>query len=150
MVKVRPAVEGDSLALWEWRNDPLARANSLTSDEVSFARHAAWYANSLASPTRRIYIGLDNELDRIGMVRFDRDDERAIVSINLAPHARGHGLSAPLLAAALETFHAEHPAVVELIAEIKESNTSSLRLFASAGFAPCELNDGLWTYTRSD
>lgn len=150
MVKVRAAVEGDSLALWEWRNDPFARANSLTNDEVSFARHAAWYASSLASQTRRIYIGLDHELDRIGMVRFDRDDERATVSINLAPHARGHGLSAPLLAAAIKTFHAEYPAVVELVAEIKESNVSSLRLFASAGFAPRALKDSLWTYIRSD
>lgn len=150
MVKVRAAVEGDSLVLWEWRNDPLTRANSLTHDEVSFADHAAWFARSLVSPTRRIYIGLDHELDPVGMVRFDRDDARATVSINLAPHARGHGLSAPLLASAIKTFHAEYPTVVELIAQIKESNTSSLRLFASVGFTPRDLKDSLWTYTRCD
>jgi len=148
MVKVRAAVEGDSHALWEWRNDPRTRANSLASTEVALEDHSAWFARSLMSSTRRIFIGVDPDLGRIGMVRFDRDGARSTVSINLAPHARGRGLSAPLLDLAIGAYVAQDPEVSTLVAEVKDGNVASLRLFASAGFTPRAVDDGIWTYLR--
>src|SRR5690606_22792295 len=149
MVAVRAARPDDSRSLWEWRNDPVSRENSHSSAEVPFRDHDAWFTHSLSSARRRIYIALDENEARIGMVSFDADAKRALVSINLAPDARGRGASHPLLEAALDAFHLDRPAVVEVIAEVKESNVASLRLFAAAGFGRVGSSDGVVTLSRS-
>ena len=55
------------------------------------------------------------------------------MSITLAPEARGHGLSRPVLAAGEAAFGARHPGAV-VVAAILPDNLPSQRLFAEAGY----------------
>jgi len=150
MVTVRAAVADDSRMLWRWRNDETARENSISTDEVPFDAHEAWYEGSLRSPSRRIYVGLDDDLDSIGMVRFDREHDHSVVSINLAPQARGRRLALPVLRAGIDRYRDDVGGALALVALIRDSNAPSLRLFTAAGFAPRDLVDGVWTYSRTD
>lgn len=151
-VRLRPAVAADSDRLLEWRNDPVSRAMSLSSEFISREQHEGWYAASLASDRRVILIGEDRATgEPIGMCRFDLEaDGTAEVSINVAPRRRGGGIGSALLTAGLEEFARSHPAVREVGALIRVENPASIRLFEKAGFSRAGAEDGVARFRRAN
>ncbi|OXE36593.1 MAG: GNAT family N-acetyltransferase [Phenylobacterium zucineum] len=132
-IRVRPARPSDSRDLWLWRNDPLTRAMSKQSEEVSWEGHETWLERTLADPAKALFIG---EIDgqSIGMCRFDldRDKGQCEVSINLNPTRRGQGLATGLLAAGLGACEPERHLV--FVAQIRHTNMASRKCFAKNGF----------------
>jgi hypothetical protein len=45
-MKIRHALESDSKYLWQWRNDPQTRQNSVNQDEISWGDHNNWFTAS--------------------------------------------------------------------------------------------------------
>jgi RimJ/RimL family protein N-acetyltransferase len=130
---IRPALPEDAFDLLRWRNDPLVRAMSRTSEPIPEASHLAWYTAACQDPGRLLLIGAAAG-ETIGMVRFDhRLPGTWEISIMLAAQARGRGLAKDLLAAGLDRLDACHRGVV-VLAEVRHSNTPSIRLFESLGF----------------
>jgi UDP-2,4-diacetamido-2,4,6-trideoxy-beta-L-altropyranose hydrolase len=139
-ILLRPATMADGQALLDWRNDPLTRANSLDTAEVPRDAHFAWLERVLADPDRQLLMA-DRDL---GMVRFDKlADGVWRVSIAVAPSWRGLGQARPLLAAAI-AHHGNHP----LVAEIREENQPSRRIFEACGFKLESAQDGVLRYVR--
>ncbi len=111
-MRLEPARPEDSLLLWRWRNDPQTRANSRSSDPVSWEEHAKWFKEK-----QNIYVAWVP----VGTVRVD-DGE---VSLTVAPEHRGNGYAAPMIRAANGVR-----------AWVKADNEPSLRAFRSAGYWP--------------
>ena len=135
-ITIRSADESDSKSIWEWRNDPLTRKNSIDQNEVSWESHCQWYAQSLETTNCRILVGMDEDTGTaIGMVRFDVNaaEFTAVTSINLNPDWRGKGVSAQLLRLAIGEIQRDQSLV--LTAEIKPGNTPSIKCFERCGFA---------------
>ena len=132
---VRPARAEDALLAWCWRNDPMTRAASLNTAAIPWDDHVRWWNEKSAQKDCLILIA---ELDGTpsGIVRFDQmvDITQWRVSIALNPLARGHGLGGGILAAAIACFSAQHPNAA-LIAEIRQDNLASRRVFEHNGFA---------------
>jgi RimJ/RimL family protein N-acetyltransferase len=145
VVSLRPAGPADAALLLEWANDPAARRASGDRATIEPTTHAAWFATRLADPsTYRIWIGQTGD-GPVGVVRFERLDERSVeVSIEVAPEARGRGLSHALLAAGLEAARQDfdRPSVV---ARVRPDNERSVRLFERAGFSAVRTSDGRGT-----
>jgi RimJ/RimL family protein N-acetyltransferase len=137
---LRAAALDDALDVLAWRNDPLTRDMSRAQDPIDEAGHLAWFGQAIADPNRTLLIG---ELggEKIGMVRFDRAEETE-VSINMNPRFRGRGLGYELLMAALAQARGS------IVAEIREENLASQRLFERAGFVFDRAADGLRRYVR--
>ena len=135
-VKVRPATKDDAEDLYLWRNDPQSRKMSQNGQLISLDNHLTWFHSALCDPNKVMLIGESSDIPakKIGTCRFDLNNQNseATVSINMAPHARGRGLSAPLLDAALQYFLDRYPRSV--FATVKKENSPSLRLFAGCGF----------------
>ena len=144
-IKLSQATENDSKDIWEWRNDEQTRLMSITTDEVSWEAHSAWYEKSLKNPNRLLFVGLVEEDQKSGMCRFDIDPEKekAEVSINLNPEHRGKNLSQKLLAASVESFAKRHN--IPLTATIKKTNEASIKCFTRCGFV-LEKEDGEYNY----
>lgn len=133
---IRQAIESDSKNIWEWRNDPLTRKNSIDQREITWEGHCQWYAKSLKTENRKIYVGIDESTGTaIGMVRFDINaaDFTADTSINLNPIWRGEGISSQFLRLAIDEIQRDQALV--LIAEIKPDNKPSIKCFERCGFA---------------
>ena len=145
-IVIGKATEADSADLWRWRNDEQTRAMSLSHDSVGWEAHNAWFNRSLESRLRHVYVGRLGDL-KIGMCRFDLNAQanEAEVSINLNPDAREMRLSAPLLAAAIETFW--HEVRADLTATVKRQNLASIKCFTRCGFALTR-EDSLCNYYR--
>jgi len=131
-LEIRRATEADSKEIWEWRNDPTTRANSINTDEVCWDIHNNWYQKSLQNPDRFLYIGIDTNGNKVGMCRLDVVDKEIEVSINLNPAFRNQRLSAPLLTSSIRQF--QKSANLTLLATIKRTNIASKKCFLNAGF----------------
>lgn len=142
----RPAELRDGARLHAWRNDPETRQMALHGAEVSWPDHLDWLERQIASARVRLYV---IELDGwpMAMVRLDRDPSSAEVSIVLSPEARGRGLSAPALAAALKAAQAERFAQ-RIVAVVREENAPSHALFRSLGFERGEPEHGVIRWER--
>ena len=135
-ITIALATADDARDVWLWRNDAQTRAMSLSTDEVSWATHQAWYEKSLDDPNRFLYIGRLAATEKVGMCRFDigADGRSADVSINLNPGMRGRNLARRLLAGAIAVFRGTRP--IALVATIKRHNAASIRCFSQCGFMP--------------
>lgn len=149
---IRQASAEDSERIWEWRNDVQTRANSASGNSqiVPWENHQTWFEHTLTDNNRHLLIG---ELDGapVAMLRFDKlDDDRSnwVISINLAPTARGRGLSVPLLLAAHRWLTATEPSARRIVAEIKPHNAASINAFTKAGYRPQSRTPNLITLIR--
>jgi L-amino acid N-acyltransferase YncA len=149
MMTIRRATAGDSADLLEWRNDEQTRAASISGQVVTQGEHDAWFARSLAASDRSIYLAVD-EASRtsVGMCRFDVEEARVEISINLNPLWRGKGVAREVLAAAIDHFRADDARRMPLVATIRGSNKPSARIFVSCGFELVDSENGLDSYRR--
>ncbi|KTD18975.1 GNAT family N-acetyltransferase [Legionella jordanis] len=133
-MKLRLAEPKDSLAILHWRNDPHSRAMSRDQKHIDEVSHNLWFEKLLQNPKRLLLIGEMMD-EAVGMVRFDQliNGTTWEVSIALAPQFRGQGLSKKLLEKSLNYFHSKYSEAV-ILAEIKQSNVPSRKLFESLGF----------------
>lgn len=136
--RTRLAGRQDSELIWAWRNDWETRRASKTTAPIPFASHSLWYERVLSDRNRLLLIGESATGDPIGNVRFDRDPTGdALVSIVVAPAARGRGSGRVLLQAACSQVSEIWPGT-SLVADVAEDNPASRRIFEANGFRPCE------------
>jgi L-amino acid N-acyltransferase YncA len=132
-VSFRDATETDAQLLWEWANDPVARAASFNSVPIAWEEHQKWFHRRLAQGDP-IYLALGGGLTPLAVVRFEiKEDDLAVISYNLAPDARGKDISTLILVWACEQFRQAHSRV-RVHAWIKSDNLASQRCFVRAGF----------------
>lgn len=131
VLRLRAAAMADADLLLAWRNDPVTRAASFNRELTSSTDHLAWLHRALNDEGRSLLIG-DVEGRPVGVVRLDRRGERAVISVTVAPSARGIGLATPLIRGGLR--HAAALGISRLDAHIRPQNEASRRAFAAAGF----------------
>jgi deoxyribonuclease-4 len=133
-IRIRTATNDDCEFLFDLRNHPIVREASFNAEEISFSHHQDWFQKKINDPNTTIYIGLDESNEKIGMVRIQKENDSAIVSIAILPalHNRGYGTS--ILQYACSLFLSSEENINEIIAEIKSTNVTSLKMFSRAGF----------------
>ena len=133
-LRLRPADAQDCRFLYELRNDPLVRAGSFHTEEIPYEQHQKWYEQKRKNENCRIYI-LEDAGALVGQVRADRDEwgESAEISYAIAERARGKGYASWMLAAAEEQL-SEKGFCRELLAEVKNDNIASQKVFRKLGY----------------
>ena len=134
--------------MFEWLNDPLTRAMSLSTKPVPYADHCAWFRAALADPGRHLFIA---ELagQPFAFLRLDgrpdegtsREGPSCTISINLAPRSRARGLGTACLQAM--SGEAASLGFSQVDASIREDNAASLRAFAKVGYVERAREDGV-------
>ncbi|MCP4886746.1 MAG: GNAT family N-acetyltransferase [Planctomycetaceae bacterium] len=133
LITFRPA-QAEDVELWfSWANDPVTRAASFRSDPIKYEDHVVWFQESLARPERHLLLAMASG-QAVAVLRFDREDDKslAVISINVAPQARGSGIGTATLHAA--TAEASRIGVSKIVALIRPDNLASLRTFERAGY----------------
>lgn len=130
-VRLRAATMRDARLLWRWANDPVARAGSLDTAAVPWEHHLDWLTRALACQDLLLLIG-EHERQPVGLVRFEKHGEKLVISVNVAPEARGQGLGRHLIALGTSRAMARWRVPVE--ATIRVENTASIRAFEHAGY----------------
>lgn len=152
-VSLRSATMADSEHLWLWRNDPVAREWSRSRAPILRADHERWIAAALASDSRRIWIA-ERDGHAVAGTRIDRNIDGGVISIMVAPDARGTGVGVQALAATCACWNEDACGGIntQLRAIIHDDNSASIRIFHHCGFAPenegAVSHDGFRSYVR--
>jgi ribosomal protein S18 acetylase RimI-like enzyme len=139
LLQLRLAKASDRQTLWLWRNDLLMRLMAKSPEPITSSDHSRWFAGVLESGRTTLYIA-ELSGEPVAMVRFDRENGEALVSINVAPGMRGQGVGTVALMRACDAYERDH-AGMALNAEIRHSNTASKLAFRAAGFEEAERRD---------
>lgn len=135
MIVVKPARKDDSKEIFTWRNNRITREMSITTEAVNWEGHEIWFENILKDENRLLLMCILEETnEKVSVVRFDIDGERAIVSINLSPPMRGKRLAKSCLTESIKYLMNHKVAVNCLHAEIKLANHASIAAFKKVGF----------------
>lgn len=131
---LRPVRPDDCRLVWEWANEPAVRAVSFSMEPIPWERHQAWFADRLADPDCLFFVA---ELagHPLGQVRIDLSDPEAMLSISLAPQARGRGHGVAMVRSACDAAFATGRTRA-IVALVRDGNVPSRRMFLKAGFAP--------------
>jgi UDP-2,4-diacetamido-2,4,6-trideoxy-beta-L-altropyranose hydrolase len=130
---LRRAVTQDCRLIWEWANDPEVRAASFSSDPISWESHVRWYSAKLSDPNCFFYVATDENGSPLGQIRFETAGAEGVVSLSIAPYARGKGLGPALIAQGTDRFIAQSNARV-VHAYVKTDNPVSVNSFEKADF----------------
>ena len=136
----------DSKEVLDWRNDPATREMSMNTSVISWNDHSEWFSKMLDSPTR---IGFIGELggEKIGVVFMHIHKSKAKVSINLNPAHRGKKLAGLLLRKSMIEVQKLNLKIDQFIAEIKNANTRSAKIFVQNGFVLNVVAGGFSVYS---
>ena len=138
----------DAYLIWEWRNDPITRLMSKIGNFILFEEHQKWYERTLKDPNKVILMVFLNGI-HAGMLRFDLlSSSSAEIRINMNPMMRGRGLGSSILIEACH-YGKNQLNLLEITAEVKTENTSSIKIFEKAGFDFQGLNDGFRIYIKN-
>jgi UDP-2,4-diacetamido-2,4,6-trideoxy-beta-L-altropyranose hydrolase len=133
-IALRAACTEDADALYEWANDPAARADSFDREPIPWPTHVAWLAKVLGDQDCRLWIAEESGIP-VGQVRIDRTpDGVGVVSIGLAANVRGRGVGRRVLRLGLDAAIREL-GIRRARAVMLETELPSRRLFEGSGFA---------------
>ena len=135
MVSVRLANLSDSKEVFNWRNDITTRKMSHTNDIIDWQEHNHWFDSNLESKSQCLLICYIEEThEKVAAVRFNLQNNIAIISINLSPSMRGKGFAVPCLNEAIDYFISKFSSLSIIEAEIKPVNLASIKAFEAVGF----------------
>lgn len=132
-IEIRQADTNDSRSLFQWRNHPSIREVSRDKSVIEWEKHQGWFESVLADPERFLLIGQRAQTP-LGVVRFDRQDDAAEISIYAVPGLAEPGVGQSLLRSAELWLANNHPEIRKIRAQVLENNSRSHRMFAGAGY----------------
>ena len=147
MIDLRPATIADSDKLFAWRNDEMTCACSRSTAAIKREDHDRWMQFNVVNgyPAHLVLIA-ESEYGSVGVVRFDGDKKDVLsyeASITLNPKFRGQGLAFPILAEACSYLPK-----YTVLAEIRENNIPSRKIFERCGFTETGKREGFVKYKR--
>ena len=148
LISARFASRSDSTNIYEWRNDPLTRRMSKNKKLIEWSNHVNWFNKSFVSNDIKLIICELGYRDKIAFIKFQINNEVALVSMNLNPIHRGQGLAKYCLIDSIDLFKKSCVNIKLLIAEIKGENIASQKTFKSVGFKLNKIKDEFGYYEK--
>lgn len=130
-VKIRVVNENDIWTIYEWSNDPVTRSNSFYTKPLNREDHKKWFTNKFDNKESILLIG-ELEDKAFGLVRYEIEDNRSVVGINISKDYRGRGLAAKILKLSLQVYHTICDKPID--AYIKIENLASKKTFEKVGY----------------
>jgi biotin carboxylase/RimJ/RimL family protein N-acetyltransferase len=132
-LKPRLAQKEDEQLLLNWANDPIVRSNGFKTEKISELNHREWLFSRLQDKKNcKLYIVENEDGLPVGQVRLDKKNNQWYINFSLADFARGKRLGTVLLERIFDKFNNQEK--VEFIAEVKQGNIASCRVFEKIGF----------------
>jgi Acetyltransferases, including N-acetylases of ribosomal proteins len=116
-------------------NDPEVREASFFPEYISLESHKQWFREKMNNPYSFLFIGIDENNNPIGQVRFDIEGDQAETSISINGQYRGRGYGSILITKGIDQL-SNISYINSFDAYIKPENIKSKRTFIESGFIP--------------
>ena len=124
--------------LLKWRNHPVIRENSFSTNAISLNEHERWFKKKVKDPSSKMYIACCGD-GKIGMIRFDDHGDVIKVNVMLNPDFLNKGLGSKVIKSGVEKLIGEIKLDKPIVAEIKNDNIASIKAFQKVGFKESHL-----------
>ena len=135
-IHARSATLADSALILEWRNHESSRKYSANNQIIDKEEHEKWYQHRIKQIDDQFFWIFGSNTSNLGYVRLDRliDSENTFeISICINPDFQNLGYGKDVLAKS-EFMHFEKYPKSKITARVNVNNSSSVSLFAKAGF----------------
>ena len=133
MITLRKATETDSKLYFQWANDPETRANSINTSEIKWKDHLIWFNNKLNAPDSYLYL-MEFNNQSIGQIRFEIENDDAIISFSIDPAYRGQHWGRKILALGIQVLLQTVKRKLNIIGKVKNNNIASIKAFEYNNF----------------
>ncbi|MEP6681998.1 MAG: UDP-2,4-diacetamido-2,4,6-trideoxy-beta-L-altropyranose hydrolase [Parafilimonas sp.] len=148
-LKFYRAKHEDAGLLFEWINDPEVRAQSLSTNIITYDEHTKWFEKKLADKNCYLYIAYNKNLPA-GMIRFDLYDTECAISYLVNKSERGKGIGLLIINYGIEQFKKDShfKGFIKVNAVVKKTNKPSLKIFERSGFEKKNKNADLINFKK--
>ena len=120
-------------------NDPLVRANSFNQNKIEYTAHCKWFEKTVTNKNTLFFLVFTDkcEKDFVGQIRFNRESEASaecVISLSITESFRGKHIAPDFLELGIEELKKYWYSVDTVVAEVKDENVASNRLFVKEGF----------------
>ena len=131
---LRKVTVEDAQDIYNWRIHSSVSSVSKSSSFFSYEDHLIWINQKLQQENCLFLICELENKSKLGVVRFDINDQDAFISIFLNPSYQRLGYGKKFLKKALDFFKKENHPCNRIIAEVLVANIASKKLFSNVGF----------------
>ncbi len=142
---LRKANINDCKLFFDWTNDKVVRKNSFHTDVIKWRDHQEWFKGKLNNSNSYLYI-VENNQDKIGQVRFDCVDGKALIDYSISRNFRGKGFGKQTVARAIEKIKHDFLGVNVIEAKVKTTNIASSKIFLGLNFNKQNATKGIVIY----
>jgi UDP-2,4-diacetamido-2,4,6-trideoxy-beta-L-altropyranose hydrolase len=144
-VILRPAVQNDLEITFAWATNPEIRRFAFQNHQISSEEHTQWFFGKINDPLCKFFIG-EISGRPFGSIRFDINNNEAIISYLVDPAFHGQNLGQILLKKGIESLlskkNLESKAVFNIISGfVMKPNIPSIKAFERLGFEKIDFED---------
>lgn len=139
---LRKATKQDVKTLYDWANDIDVRLNAFNQKNIEWKQHLLWFDKKINSKESEIFI-LENKNIAIGQIRIDKKKDHWIIDYSVGNEFRGKGFGKKMVQKLIKSRN------IDLLAEVKNSNIASQKVFESLNFQKYMCEDKI-VYTLSN
>tara|TARA_B100000795_G_scaffold267047_1_gene251194 strand:+ start:937 stop:1377 length:441 start_codon:yes stop_codon:yes gene_type:complete len=130
----------DLAFFFELKTEKNSKKNSLNTKKISLHTHMNWFFKNLSNKKNILLVAKTNK-KKIGIVRYDKNEDFTGVSIIVDPTFRGQGLGAKILKKS-EKFLKKGTII---ISKVKKNNKTSLIMFKKNAYKALCLKHKVYT-----
>lgn len=128
------AQEKDIDDVYQLSNDETVRSNSFSIAKIEYSNHVKWFLNKLKDKNSLFIIARIGGIFA-GQVRYQIEDNNAVIGISIHKSFRGFGLGEILLSQSIKILKSKFPNTKKIIAHVKTENIASGKMFLKAGYS---------------
>jgi UDP-2,4-diacetamido-2,4,6-trideoxy-beta-L-altropyranose hydrolase len=132
-IKLKTALREDVEITYKWAQDPNIRSFSFSKNLISFEDHKLWFYNKIES-VNCLYLIAEHNQSNVGSIRFDLNNDIAIISYLVDTDFQGNGYGIVLLKKGVELLKKKHPNIREVIGYVLLKNIASIKAFEKLGY----------------
>ena len=131
-LNLRKTDEKDLMLYFGWRNDPIARQNSINKEYISLETHTQWFLSKLLDANSRLYI-LEWAGKPVGQIRFDKKNDDWEIGFMIDSNHREKGLGLLIVKMGICAIN-QTDGIINFTAKVQKDNKASESIFRKLGF----------------
>ncbi len=134
LIFLRGTVDGDIESIYKNIHAQYIKKYYPGKEKEQWENHKRWYKFLIKSPSYALYTVTNKDEEFLGYVKFEIDEEFAIINIFLIEEMRGKNISSDIIRLSMEEFTFRNSKISVIFAYILEENTASIKAFRKVGF----------------
>lgn len=137
---LRKASSDDLFKVFELSNDDEVRRLSFISSKIDIESHKKWFKSKITNHST-FFLVAEYSGEFVGQVRYEINDNEAVVGISISKEFRGLSLGDKILIKSAKLLSESFKEIRKIIAYIKKENIASQKSFEKAGYVFVEKED---------